>query len=140
MSLERNTIYPELVRRVDGVFKHAGNTLISDASAALKAKVWEETRDAMVRILADAYDVIPGDVPEGASPRTALLEVAVREMTEKLIEFPSSPYTQNATESLASALQAIKTSMEIDRINNQDVITINEPPKPITPDPGRRQS
>lgn len=50
-----------------------------------------------------------------ASRRTELLEGAIEKMVAKLDEHPSTPYTENNVENLSGALNALRTSREIDR-------------------------
>ena len=47
--------------------------------------------------------------------RTALIEVAVAEMTKKLIEFPSTQYTEDNVGNLCESLRALEISKRIDR-------------------------
>ena len=46
--------------------------------------------------------------------RTALIEVAVAEMTKKLIEFPSTQYTEDNVGNLCESLKALEISKRID--------------------------
>lgn len=78
--------------------------------------MWGGLMDLVMTVVEKAYYEIPALSVEGASSRTVLLEAAIREMTEKLIEYPSSPYTLNSTESLGNTISALKTSIEIDQI------------------------
>jgi hypothetical protein len=120
--------YERLVDRIAGAFARAAQELsIVPATprehhheSALKHRAWDSFKDEICELLAVAYQQIPGDLPEGASSRTALLEVAIREMTEKLIQYPSSPYTLTSTESLGNTITALKTSMEIDEMNRKE--------------------
>jgi hypothetical protein len=86
-----------------------------------KRHAWEQMRDELRGLIELAYMTIPRGVcaSEHASTRTALLEVAINEMTEKLIEYPSSPYTLDSTHSLGNAMNALKTSMDIDAMNDK---------------------
>ncbi len=47
--------------------------------------------------------------------RTALLEVAIGNITKKLIEYPSTPYTEDQVRSLSGAMTALEISKRIDR-------------------------
>lgn len=47
--------------------------------------------------------------------RTALIEVAVAEMTKKLIEYPSTQYTEDNVGNLCEGLKALEISKRIDR-------------------------
>lgn len=47
--------------------------------------------------------------------RTALIEVAVAEQTKKIIEFPSTQYTENNVGNLCESLKALEISKRIDR-------------------------
>lgn len=47
--------------------------------------------------------------------RTALIEVAVAEQTKKIIEFPSTQYTENNVGNLCESLRALEISKRIDR-------------------------
>lgn len=46
--------------------------------------------------------------------RTALIEVAIARMTEKLIEFPSTQYTEDNVGNLCESLKALEISKRID--------------------------
>lgn len=81
--------------------------------------MWGRMFEQIMGVVEDAYCAIPEVSVEGSSPRTVLLESAIREMTEKLIEYPSSPYTLTSTESLSNTINALKTSIEIDKMKDE---------------------
>lgn len=118
--------YDELLNRLNHIFDTAAIQLSmvpatpeqQHSEGDFKAHQWSRMKFEITKLFGECYIEIPGDdLPAGVSARTVLLERAVREMTNKIIEYPSTPYTQSNTESLAAVLQAIKTSMEIDRMN-----------------------
>lgn len=115
----------ELAARLEHVFARAERELAvvpatpeeHHSEAAYKLKSWMRFKNQVIGIFHDAYEAIPPTAARGASTRTALLEEAIKEMTEKLIQYPSSPYTLDSTQSLGNTISALKTSMEIDEMN-----------------------
>ena len=85
------------------------SSLVPDIADRIRPEIQREERK---RLIEDGWKE-PTDL--SMLTRTALIEVAVAEMTKKLIEYPSTQYTEDNVGNLCEGLKALEISKRIDR-------------------------
>jgi hypothetical protein len=87
--------------------------IVPQLAKDIEKEATKRARVVVHREMVDAGWREPDDL--STLTRTALIEVAVAEQTKKIIEFPSTQYTENNVGNLCESLKALEISKRIDR-------------------------
>ncbi len=103
----------QILRRHDGEVEDVARAIYSSVVPKIADRITPEIERRVRRQMVDDGWREPANYDH--LTRTALLEVAIGNITKKLIEFPSTPYTEDQVRSLSGAMAALEISKRIDR-------------------------